>query len=267
MAEIVGNLARNTLFGTAEADFAAGDSVGSLASGRGGNDVILDREDRAGGEFEFLIGDAGELSAKQAEAHQNIAQAELELTRIEGSWRADLAKELQDAQTQTADLGQKLRAARDVLKRKVVVAPEDGIVTDLKFFTPGSTVTAGQPVLDIVPDDGKMLIEVSVRPQDIENVQAGQPVNVRLTSYKHSKVPVLTGKLTYVSADRQTNERGDPFFLARAELDEGALVALDQVALAPGMPAEVLIVGGERRALDYLISPLTDNLRRALRED
>jgi HlyD family secretion protein len=97
-------------------------------------------------------------------------------------------------------------------------------------------------------------------------VQVGQLVNLRLTSYKHRKVPVLQGKLTYVSADRQTDPKGDAYFLARAELASQALEGLDNVTLTPGMPAEVLILGGERKALDYLLSPITDSLYRALRE-
>ena len=80
-------------------------------------------------------------------------------------------------------------------------------------------------------------------------------------------MPVLTGKLVYVSADRQFDPRGNPFFLARAEIDEHALDKLKGVTLYPGMPAEVLIIGGERKAIDYFISPITRSLDRAFRED
>jgi HlyD family secretion protein len=33
------------------------------------------------------------------------------------------------------------------------------------------------------------------------------------------------------------------------------------------MPAEVMMVTGERRALDYFVSPITDSMRRAFREE
>jgi HlyD family secretion protein len=214
-----------------------------------------------------LQGDLGEWSSREAEARENIAQAELEITRIEGSWRSDLAKDLQDAQTQVADLSERLKGAEDVLAHKDMAAPEAGTVTDIKFFTPGSSIVAGQPVLDLVPADSRMLVEVPINPNDIEHVHPGQRVNVRLTSYKQHKVPVLTAKLLYVSADRQTDAKGDPFFLARAELDKGALDGLKGVVLYPGMPAEALIMGGERTALDYLISPITDSMNKALREE
>jgi HlyD family secretion protein len=214
-----------------------------------------------------LTGNMGEYASHEGEARENIAQAQLEISRIEGSWRADVARDLQDAQAQITDVSERLKGADDLLQHKDMTAPEAGTVTDIKFFTPGSSIVAGQPVLDIVPADSHMLVEVPVTPNDIEHVHPGQRVNVRLTSYKQHKVPVLTGTLVYVSADRQTDPRGEPFFLARAELDPGALAGLTGVVLYPGMPAETLIIGGERVALDYFLSPITDSMRRAFREE
>ena len=178
----------------------------------------------------------------------------------------DISKDLQDAQAADADLVEKIRGAADIQAKTNVTAPEAGTVTDIKFFTAGSSIGAGLPILDIVPQSDKMLVEAEVRPEDIEHVHAGQRVNVRLTAYKQHKVPVLTGRLTYVSADRQEDAKGDPFFLARAEIDPEALARLKGVSISPGMPAEVLIIGGERTAIDYFISPITDSLHRSLHE-
>jgi HlyD family secretion protein len=214
-----------------------------------------------------LIGNIGELTAKIAEAEQTIAQTELEKLSNENQRRQDISKDLQDTQTMVADLAEKIRGSQDVVSKKLITAPETGTVTDIKFFTPGSSINAGQPILDIVPQDDRMVIEANIRPEDIENVHPGQRVNIRLTAYKHNQVPVLTGGLTYVSADRQVDARGVPFFIARAEIDTSALARLKNVNLYPGMPAEVLIIGGERKAIDYFISPITRSLDRAFREE
>jgi HlyD family secretion protein len=211
-------------------------------------------------------GNLGELTSKEAEARQGIAQTELEMQSTTQQRRQDISKDLQDAQAAAADLAEKIRGAEDVLAKRVVFAPAAGTVTDIKLFTPGSAIGSGQPILDIVPDNDRLLVEANVRPDEIEHVQPGQRVNVRLTSYKQHKVPVLTGKLTYVSADRQQDAKGEPYFLARAEIDPEALAMMKGVALYPGMPAEVLIIGGERKAIDYFISPITDSLHRSLRE-
>jgi HlyD family secretion protein len=79
-------------------------------------------------------------------------------------------------------------------------------------------------------------------------------------------VPPLPGRLIYVGADRQLNARGEPFFLVRAELDSEAQSLLDGAALAPGMPADMLVLQGERRAIDFFLGPLLDGMRRAMRE-
>jgi HlyD family secretion protein len=214
-----------------------------------------------------LNGNLGEFTAKESETRQAIGQNDLEMASTRDQRRQDISKDLQDAQAADADLVEKLRGAADTQAKTNVTAPEAGTVTDIKFFTPGSSIGAGLPILDIVPQDNGMVVEANVRPEDIEHVHAGQRVNIRLTSYKQHKVPVLTGKLIYVSADRQQDAKGEPFFLARAEIDRTALDRLTGVSLYPGMPAEVLIIGGERAAIDYFISPITDSLHRSLREE
>ena len=57
------------------------------------------------------------------------------------------------------------------------------------------------------------------------------------------------------------------YYLARVEVDREQLSGLDMdVQLVPGMPAEVLIVTGERTLFGYLLEPFRDIFRRSLRE-
>lgn len=213
-----------------------------------------------------LRGDLGQIEGKQAEARQAIAQTQLEMVSTTNQRQQDISKDLQDAQAAIGDLAEKIRGAKDLIAKKLVTAPDSGIVTDIKFFTPGGSIGAGQPILDIVPQNDQLVIEVHVNPDDIEHVHTGQRVNIRLTAYKQHKVPVLTGKLVYVAADSQEDQKGDQFILARAEIDRRELARLKDVRLYPGMPAEVLIIGGERTAIDYFVSPITDSLHRSLGE-
>ncbi|WP_439577952.1 HlyD family type I secretion periplasmic adaptor subunit [Elioraea sp.] len=215
-----------------------------------------------------LEGQVGELDARSAEARQAIAQAELEILNLRTTRRNEAAREMQDAVGQAAAGRAQLAAADDLLRRAVVVSPDAGTVTDLRFFTPGSSIVAGQPVMDIVPADDALVIEAAVSPSDIERVAPGQAVNVRLTGFSHRRVRPLSGRLIYAGADRQVNARGEPFFLVRATLDPGTERLLPEgVSLTPGMPADVLIVGSGRTALDYLLSPILDGMRRAMREE
>lgn len=219
---------------------------------------------RAIAELQGALGDAAGRLAQTLEA---IEQTKLELTSLAETRRSDAAKDLQEAKATMADAAQRLSAAQNLLARSVVTAPEAGAVTDIKFFTPGSSITAGQPVLDIVPADDRLLIEAGITPTEIEHVHVGQRVNVRLSAYKAHRVPTIEGRLVYVAADRQQDARNEPVFLVRAELDRDALKPFPGVAVYAGMPADVLIIGGERTALDFIISPIRDGMRRAMREE
>ena len=214
-----------------------------------------------------LQGQIGQFGSKLMEAMQAIAQVELEILNVAEVRRAEISRERTETQAALADAQQRLHAHNDQLQKREISAPEAGTVTDIRFFTPGSSIMAGQPVLDLVPDAPDLLIEGTVAPHDVELLAVGQRVNVRLTSFKTHRVPVLQGRLTYVGADRQMNAANQAVFLVRATLDPDALHGKPGILLSPGMPADVMIVNGARTVLDFLISPITDSLGRAMKED
>ena len=214
-----------------------------------------------------LTAQLGAAEAQSVQAQAAIGQATQELTGLVASRHADVDKDMTDAEAARTDADQRLRAANDVLSRRDVLAPEAGTVTDIKLFTRGSSINVGQPILDLVPLNDHLLIEAAVSPLDIEHVAVGQRVNVRLTAYKSHRVPVLTGHLVYVGADRQMDPSNQPIFLARAELDPGEVSRYPGVVVYAGMPADVLIIAGERSILDYLVSPIRDNLSHGMHEE
>jgi HlyD family secretion protein len=212
-------------------------------------------------------GKMGELDATIARSRQMIAQAEYEAKTVRNQRQSDINRELQDAQAAEADLNDRLKAADDVLQRKDVVAPQDGQVVDLKFFTPGGVVQPGAPILDIVPQEDDLIVEARVNPMDIDVVRAGLPAEVRLTAYRQRIVPLVDGEVVNVSADKLQDQRtGESYFTARVRLKKDSLAAAGKIEPYPGMPAEVYIVTGKRRAIDYILSPIVDSTRRSFRE-
>jgi len=215
-----------------------------------------------------LVGQAGELASRKAKAEQAKAAAELEILSIGTDFQQQVASDIQAAQLELADTMERIVAATDILRRLVVTSPEDGIVTNIRSHTPGSVVAAGQPILDIVPENEPLIVEAKVGLRDIDSVHVGAPVQIRLTAYNYRSTAPLSGKLTYLSADQQTDERNESaYFVARAEISPESLKANPNIALYPGMPAEVLILNKPRRAIDYLLDPITDSFTRAFREE
>ncbi|PWC32938.1 HlyD family type I secretion periplasmic adaptor subunit [Azospirillum sp. TSO35-2] len=212
-------------------------------------------------------GRLGELMANKSKAEQAIAAAELEMIDIGNTRRSEVGTDLQTAQASVADLSERLRSADDVLLRQGVTAPQAGRVTGLRFFTPGGVIPAGAGILDIVPQDDAMIVEARVSTSDIQNVEIGSHAMVKLTGYRQRTVLPVPGEVVALSADQLVDDRtGVPYFAARIGLDAKVLASMATVELHPGMPAEVMIHGHARRAIDYFLTPLTDGLQKAFRE-
>ncbi|MDX3808225.1 HlyD family type I secretion periplasmic adaptor subunit [Bosea thiooxidans] len=214
-----------------------------------------------------LAGRAGEYAARKAKAEQAVAGANLEILSISLDWQNEIAGDIQESQLMLSEVIERIVQAEDVLRRLVVTAPQEGIVSNIRMRTAGSVIAAGEAILDIVPENEPLVVEAKVDPRDIDAVRVGAATRVRLTAFNSRLLPPLEAKVTYVAPDQLVDDKtGFPYFVVRAEIDPVSLKD-HKVALHAGMTAEVMIVNGARRAIDYLISPFTDSFNRAFRED
>jgi HlyD family secretion protein len=129
-------------------------------------------------------------------------------------------------------------------------------------------IGAGTPILDIVPDNDKLVIEAHLDPKDRDVVGGGMPAEVRFTAFNQRNSMPVKGRVVWISADGLKDERtGQPYYSARIELVEDPAKALSGGSIYPGMQANVMIVTGERTALSYLFRPLTRTFNAAFREE
>ncbi len=204
-----------------------------------------------------------------ARARQAIGETELQILDLDAQREDEVTEQLADVRAELAEVAEELRASEDVLARTVIAAPVAGTVVALQFHTVGGVIGPGEPILDIVPFEEDLLIDARVAPTDIDSVTAGLAAQVHLSAYRQRNLPQIQGRVREVSADRLVDEAtGEPYFLARVEVDRTHLgeIAPD-IELMPGMPAEVLILTGERTTLAYFLDPFVDTLRRGLREE
>lgn len=214
-----------------------------------------------------LVGSRDQQVGMIAKAEQTIGEAQLQLLQLRNARLAEVTAEQRDLQARLAETRERLRAATDIQQRRDVLAPVGGTVTNLRFHTIGGVVRPGEALADIVPRDEGLVAEVRVQPQDIHVVSMGMAAEIRLTALKQRIVPALHGKVVYVSADVESDPRTlHNFYRAKVRIDPAQLVAIGDVALAPGMPADVMIKSGERTLLRYVSQPLIDSFHRAFRE-
>jgi HlyD family secretion protein len=215
-----------------------------------------------------IIGRRGEHLGTIARTHQVIGETQMQILSLDADRLDKVAEQLDRVQVELAGIVERLQASRDVLARTVVAAPINGTVVNLRFKTIEGVIRPGEAILDIVPDEEKLLIDARVSPTDIDVVHAGLPAQVRLTAYSSRALPQIGGVVRTVSADRIVDQgTNQPYYLARVEVDREALERLGSaIELMPGMPAEVLIVRKERTMVGYLLEPFRDAFRRSFRE-
>ncbi len=215
-----------------------------------------------------IDGRRGDTLAQIARAEQSIGESEAMILKLESDLYSEVAQSLRDTQAQIFQLLERLQAANDVLARTEVRAPEAGTITDLRIHTPRGVVAAGEPLMDLVPRQDRLIVTAQVKPEDIDLVRPGLEARVRLLSYKHRRVPPVDGLLTYVAADRIVDkETQRAYYTARVRIDAASLRELPEVEIVPGMPVEVLIKTGEFTVAHYVLRPILDSFNRAFRED
>jgi HlyD family secretion protein len=214
-------------------------------------------------ERERLNGVIGEAIQNVAKSNGTIEEYKIQIEQLREKFQEDVAKSLVDVREKLAEVRQKLAVAKDVLHRIEVVAPVAGTVQNLKVFTIGQVIRQGEPLLDIVPKNERLIIEVQFSPSDIDGVYDGQEAEVRFPAFHSRMIPLILGHLESVSRDRLMDEASkQPYYRGIVVLDKTEIPEELRSRVRAGMPAEVIAASGERTVLSYIFSPLSQTLRK-----
>ena len=216
-----------------------------------------------------LGGRRGALVSEVNRLRQQMGETRMQLASLRQERTSQAAEGVREMQTQLADTGPKLTAARQVLDRTVVRSPANGYVLSLSQHTVGGVVGAGELVMAVVPSNEPLIVSARIKPTDIDDVRTGMPARVRLSAFNYRKVSPVEAEVVSVSADQLTDERsGEGYFQAEIRIPPKELAKLPKGAkITPGMPAEAMIVTGRRTILSYIVSPITDTVSDAVREE
>ncbi len=159
-----------------------------------------------------------------------------------------------------------LTKVNDRLQRSAIIAPASRVVLGLNQFTEGGVINSGEPIMDIVPSSGHLIVEARFRPWDIDDIILGMAAKVRFTAYNFRDYLPIDGILQRVSADVLIDERTqETAYVGQVEVAVNNLMAQD-ITLYPGMPAEVMVTLNQRSVVSYLFEPRLRSFNRALRE-
>ncbi|MFN3523811.1 MAG: HlyD family type I secretion periplasmic adaptor subunit [Phenylobacterium sp.] len=215
-----------------------------------------------------LAGRKGSLISDITRTREQMGETRMQLASLRDQRQSQAAEGLRDMQARLADVTPRLAAAKQTLAETLVRSPVDGYVLNLSQHTVGGVAGAGEVLMDVVPVNEPLVVSVQVRPQDIDNVRIGMDARVQLVGLNQRFVSPIPAKVMTVSADQRVDEKtGKGFFVADLRINpEDVRKFANGARLTPGMPATALIVTGKRTILAYLVSPITDTLNDAFRE-
>jgi epimerase transport system membrane fusion protein len=214
-----------------------------------------------------LTGQRGQIAEHMAEIALSSEENNLQMTSLRNQQLTSIASDLREAETKKYDVLARLNAAKDVMARLDLVAPVSGKVVNLAIHTRGAVIKPGDTVMEIVPADDALEVEAHVAPDNADTILHGMTAHISFDSYKQRRLPQITGKVDTVSADRLVDPHtGQPYFNVTVTVDREALKDYAALRLMPGLPADVSIATGTRTLMDYFLAPISDVLRKGMRE-
>ena len=219
----------------------------------------------------------------KAEATNKFKHLDLlrELSNIEGqldekknkldtlvfNFNKQLNNELSELKKEKSELLKRIKKFSDSLQRTTLISPVGGIIKLISVNSRGAIVAPGVTVVEIVPEDDKLIIEAQLPLSEIGYVKVGMDTKIRLNSSEGSRFKPIRGKVVFVGADRTSKSNSESFYLVKIETNEIAFSkGTETFNLSSGVPVVVGIITGKRSFLDYFLSPFKSNIVFSLSE-
>jgi HlyD family secretion protein len=133
--------------------------------------------------------------------------------------------------------------------------------------TVGGVVTAGEPLMLVVPEADQLTVEAKLPPQNIDQISVGQRATLRFAAFNQRTTPEINGVVTVISADiAQDQKTGATYYVLRISMPPEEVARLHGLKLVAGMPVEAFVQTGDRTVMSYLVKPLHDQIMKAFRE-
>lgn len=179
-------------------------------------------------------------------------------------WITELAKTRED-----------LRRYEQVLKRSEldvfqlsITAPVDGMVHNLTVHSSGEIVKPAETLLELVPLNQTLVVEVDIATRDIGHIQLGQPASVKFTTFEFARYGSVSGTLTSLSPTTFINEEnGTTYYKGVVKLDRNYIGSdPNDNRILPGMTVEADLKTGEKTLIEYLLKPIYLSMVQSFRE-
>lgn len=211
-----------------------------------------------------LRGDRDQATAQISRVQSSILEARRKIDEVQLTSRNQMSGELSETMNKLASLSQGGVALEDKVKRADIKSPVRGTVKRLLVNTMGAVVQPGKEVVEVVPLDDALILEVQIFPKDIAFLRPGQLATVKFSAYDFSIYGGLEADVVTIGADSVIDEKGNAFFHVRVRTRKPSLGT--NLPIIPGMVAQVDILTGKKTVLSYLLKPVLRAKANALSE-
>ena len=190
-----------------------------------------------------------------------------DLEKVKNNYAEQLNRELSEYKKQKKELKQRIQKYSDSLNRTVLKSPVSGTVKLISVNSKGAIVAPGVTVVEIVPENEKLIIEAKLPLSEIGYVKKDLQAKIRLNTPEGSRFRSIKGKVVFVGADRISSKDDDGFYLVKVETSENSFSRKnEEYKLFSGVPVMVGIITGKRSFVDYFLTPFMTNATFALSE-
>jgi len=216
-----------------------------------------------------LLRELSDVESKIDEQKSSILFNENELEKVNNNYDEQLNQELSTLKKEKEELNKRIQKYSDSLNRTVLKSPVTGIVKLISVNSKGAIVAPGVTVVEIVPDNEKLIVEAKLPLSEIGYISNGLDAKIRLNTPEGSRFRALEGKVVFVGADRISisNKNEESYYLVKIETKETSFSKKNEnFELFSGVPVVVGIITGKRSFVDYFLTPFKNKVSFALSE-
>jgi len=218
-------------------------------------------------ELAEVKGKLTELPAMKEGIGQKINEMQSQLKKNDAEMIEGALTELARIDDEIVRSGEVKKRHGQTVRDAEIRAPVSGIVHGLKEHTLNAVVSSGETILEIVPENPRLMSEIRISPRDIGHVKVGQEVMLKFTTYDFARYGGIKGKLSEISASTLIGPKGSPYYKGIVSFNKSELVSRKGILpIIPGMTVQGDIRTGNKTVLEYLLKPIFSSAQTALRE-
>ena len=214
-----------------------------------------------------ILRERQEVEGSIDEQQSIIDLSKNDLEKVKNNYIEELNIELSQYRKEKEELNKRIQKYSDSLDRTILKSPVSGTVKLVSVNSKGAIVAPGVTVVEIVPENEKLIIEAKLPLSEIGYVKNNLEAKIRLNTPEGSRFRSIKGNVVFVGADRISSKDEEGFYLVKVETSANSFARKnEEYKLLSGVPVMVGIITGKRSFMDYFLTPFITGASFALSE-